>query len=373
ALIDGRADIAAASLTMTPERQKQVDFSLPVYRRVSEVVVTGPQSPTLTNIDDLSGKEVFVRKSSSYWEHLEQLNQRFKQAGKPPVKLKASPENLENDDLLEMLNAGLFGITVVDDYVADLWQKILKDIRVHKEIAISTGGDIGWMFRKNSPKLKTEADAFVKTHGQGTLFGNTVIRRYVGNTQFVKNATSSEEIQKFQKVVELFRRYGGQYDMDHLLMIAQGYQESRLDNNVKSQGGALGVMQVMPTTGKDVKVGDVSQLEPNIHAGVKYMRFMIDQHFAKEPMDRLNKGLFAFAAYNAGPARIQQLRKEAASRGLNPNVWFNNVEVVAAERIGAETVTYVSNIFKYYIAYKLVTEEEEERRKAREALRKGLQ
>ena len=126
-------------------------------------------------------------------------------------------------------------------------------------------------------------------------------------------------------------------------------------------------MQVMPATGKELKVGDIKQEEPNIHAGVKYMRFMIDQYFANEPMDRLNKALFAFAAYNAGPGRVRSLRKEAAKRGLDPNVWFNNVEVVASEKIGRETVTYVSNIYKYYIAYKLITEDAEERRKAREA------
>ena len=226
ALLDGRGDIAAAALTITPERQKLVDFSLPVIRRVSEVVVTGPQSPSLTTVDDLSGKEVFVRKSSSYWEHLERLNERFKQAGKPPVRLKPAPENLENDDLLEMLNAGLFGIAIVDDFEAALWQKVFTDIRVHKEISISTGGDIAWMFRKNSPKLQAAVDPFIKTHGQGTLFGNTVIRRYVGSTQFVKNAASSEEIKKFRQVMDLFRRYGSQYNMDYLLMVAQGYQEA---------------------------------------------------------------------------------------------------------------------------------------------------
>jgi membrane-bound lytic murein transglycosylase MltF len=149
-----------------------------------------------------------------------------------------------------------------------------------------------------------------------------------------------------------------------LLMMAQGYQESRLDQGAKSQVGAVGVMQVMPATAKDLKVGDISQVEPNIHAGVKYMRFMIDQYFAKEPMTPINKGLFAFASYNAGPARIRQLRQEAARRGLDPNVWFNHVEVVAAERIGSETVTYVSNIYKYYIAYRMVSEDRD-RQKAR--------
>jgi membrane-bound lytic murein transglycosylase MltF len=147
-----------------------------------------------------------------------------------------------------------------------------------------------------------------------------------------------------------------------MLMAAQGYQESRLDQNARSHVGAIGVMQVMPQTGKELKVGDITLVDPNIHAGVKYIRFVIDQYFAKEPMTDLDKGLFAFAAYNAGPGRIRQFRREAAARGLDANVWFNNVERIAAERIGRETVTYVSNIYKYYVAYLLVQGEYLERR-----------
>ena len=148
-------------------------------------------------------------------------------------------------------------------------------------------------------------------------------------------------------------------------MAAQGYQESTLDQNAKSPVGAIGVMQVMPATGKELKVGDITQIEPNIHAGVKYMRFMMDKYYEDEPMDPLNKGLMTFASYNAGPGRIRQLRREAAKRGLDPNVWFGNVEHVASERIGRETVTYVSNIYKYYVAYKLVSEQTQARAAAR--------
>jgi membrane-bound lytic murein transglycosylase MltF len=96
---------------------------------------------------------------------------------------------------------------------------------------------------------------------------------------------------------------------------------------------------------------------------VKYIRYMMDQYYKDEPMDRLNKGLFTLASYNAGPARVRQLRKIAQARGLDPNVWFGNVEQIASERIGRETVTYVSNIYKYFIAYQLV-EEERARREA---------
>ena len=144
-------------------------------------------------------------------------------------------------------------------------------------------------------------------------------------------------------------------------MAAQGYQESRLDHGARSRVGAIGVMQVMPRTGKELAVGDITQLEPNIHAGIKYIRFMMDTYFANEPMDELNKALMTFAAYNAGPGRLRQLRKEAAARGLNPNVWFGHVERIASERIGRETVQYVSNIYKYYVAYRLVRERADER------------
>jgi membrane-bound lytic murein transglycosylase MltF len=169
-------------------------------------------------------------------------------------------------------------------------------------------------------------------------------------------------MQRFQQTVDFFRKYADKYELDYLLMMAQGFQESGLDQSAKSHVGAIGVMQVMPATAKDLKVGDVKQLENNVHAGVKYIRFMIDQYFKDEQMDRLNRGLFAFAAYNAGPGRVRQLRKEAQTRGLNPNIWFNNVERIASERIGRETVTYVSNIYKYYIAYRLAVEEMEQRR-----------
>jgi membrane-bound lytic murein transglycosylase MltF len=150
--------------------------------------------------------------------------------------------------------------------------------------------------------------------------------------------------------------------------MAQGYQESRLDQNVTSPVGAIGIMQVMPKTGAELATGDIRQLEPNIHAGVKYIRFMVDHYFADEPMTPVDKILFAFASYNAGPARVARLRKEAAERRLDPNKWFNHVELVAADRIGAETPTYVGNIYKYYIAYKLVAEREAAREAARAAL-----
>ena len=356
ALTEGKVDLLAATLTVTPERQKVVDFTNPTRTNVKEIVVTGPGAPAMATIDDLSGKEVFVRKSSSYYESLVALNDQLEAKGKPPVVIKPAPENLEDDDILEMINAGLVQATVVDDYVAGFWKQVFPNLVMHPDLAVRTGGNIAVAIRKGSPKLKAAANEWLKKGGEKTAFANILQKRYLQSTNYVNNAASEAERKKLIQLIQLFRKYAGQYGVDPLLMAAQGYQESRLDQNVKSHVGAIGVMQLMPATGAEQKVGDITQLEPNIHAGIKYMRFMINQYYKDEPMTPLNKALMTFASYNAGPGRIRQLRREAEKRGLDKNVWFGNVERVASEKIGRETVTYVSNIYKYYVAYTLVVE-----------------
>ena len=369
-LREGKGDLAMANLTITPQRLKEVDFSAPSTKNVSEIVITGPASKPVADKWALSGQEVYVRKSSSFYESLEKLNADLASQKKPPVRIRLAPETLEAEDLLEMVNAGLVKATVVDSPIAEFWKQVFPKIVLNSGAAIRTGGELGWMFRKNSPKLKMAVNKFLARYPEGSKTRNMLLQKYLKSAKYAKDATSQSEMAKFEKTVDFFRKYGGQYDMDYLLMMAQGYQESRLDHNAKSKAGAIGIMQVMPATGKELNVGDIRQVEPNIQAGVKYIRFMVDQYYKNEPMDELNKGLFAFAAYNAGPARIAQFRKLAAKRKLNPNVWFNNVELIAAEKIGRETVTYVSNIYKYYLAYQLIVEEEKERRGAVEQMKK---
>jgi membrane-bound lytic murein transglycosylase MltF len=362
ALVEGKGDIVMADLTVTPERAKTVDFVDSWISGVDEIVVTGPKGPAITSVDDLSGKEVFVRQSSSYYESLQKLNERFKSEGKTPVTLTPAPEELEDEDLLEMANAGLVEILVVDNHKAWFWQRVWPGLKIYPSVTLRTGGEIAWAIRKDSPQLKAAVNKFLQTNGRNSLSARMIFRRYLLNTQYVKGASADQARKRFAAVVAMFRKYGEKYSMDWMLMAAQGYQESRLDQNAKSHVGAVGVMQVMPATGKELNVGDIKLIEPNIHAGVKYIRNMVDRYYAKEPMDDVNKMLFAFAAYNAGPARVRQLRAEAKTQGLDPNVWFNNVERVASARIGRETVTYVSNIYKYYVTYLLIQGEYLQRR-----------
>jgi membrane-bound lytic murein transglycosylase MltF len=366
----GKVDLVVAQLTVTPERQQLTDFTNPTRRNVSEVLVTGPGAPAVTALGDLSGKEVLVRKTSSYFESLMALNRTLEAQGKPPVDVQPASESLEDDDLLEMVNAGLIPATIVDDYLAEYWKTVFTDMTVHSSVTVRTGGDLAVAIRKQSPQLAAELNGFIAKNGLDSAIGRILNKRYLESTRFVRNAASDAERKKFLAMVNLFQKYGDRYKFDYLLMAAQGYQESRLDQDAKSHVGAVGVMQLMPATGKEQKVGDITQLEPNIHAGVKYMRFVRDEFFEDQPMDDLNKGLFTFASYNAGPGRIRQLRREAEKRGLNPNVWFGNVERIASERIGRETVTYVSNIYKYYVAYRLISEERDRRDAAKASLKK---
>jgi membrane-bound lytic murein transglycosylase MltF len=369
ALLEGRVDLVSAQVTVRPALEKVVAFSNPTRTNVSEVLVTGPGSPAIDSVEDMAGKEVFVRSRSAHQESLVALNETFKAKGRTPIVIRTAPDDLEDDDLLEMVNAGLIPAMIADDFLAKFWKQVFTDITVHEDIAVRTGGSLAVAVRKGSPKLLAALNTFMGNYGLGTAFGNQIERKYLVSTKYVTNATSAAERQKFQALVRFFQKYGEQYDLDYLLMAAQGYQESRLDQDAKSQVGAIGVMQVMPATGKELEVGDITKTEANIHAGVKYFRFMVDRYYKDEPMTDLNRGLFTFASYNAGPARVRQLRREAEKQGLDPNVWFGNVERIASERIGRETVTYVANIYKYYIAYQLLNEQRHRRDAAKAAVK----
>jgi membrane-bound lytic murein transglycosylase MltF len=356
-LVAGKGDLAVGNLTITEERLAQVDFSDPLGTGVDEILVTQAGDDNLNSIFDLAGKEIHARKSSSYYASLLKLNETLKSLNKKEVKIVEADDNLEDEDLLEMLNAGLIGFMVIDSHKGEFWAQIFNNIQLHPEIKFRTEGKIGWAMRKNSPKLMAAVNEFVKDHKQGTLMGNILLKRYLQDTDYITNSIYNEHMQRFNLTVRFFKKYGEMYDFDHLMLAALAYQESKLDQNLKSQAGAVGVMQILPSTAKDKNVGipDIYELDPNIHAGTKYLHFMADNYFSKDPeLDQLNRALFSFASYNAGPAKVAKMRAEAKEMGLDPNQWFGNVEVVAAKRIGRETVQYVSNILKYYVAYKLL-------------------
>jgi membrane-bound lytic murein transglycosylase MltF len=356
-LVAGRGDIAAAGLTITPERQKRVAFTTPYVQDVSEVVVTHKSDSSIRSTDDLSGRIVYVLSGSSYVQHLTELSEKFKKQGRPPVYVVESDPYLATEDILELVNAGIVDLTVADDHIARLWANVLPDITVHESISVNASGNIAWAVRKNNPELLANLNDFIHNHRKGTELGNVLFKRYYENTHWIQNPLSESSRLKLEKYYALFQKYAGEYNFDWLLIAALAFQESRLNPKKKSRRGAVGIMQIKPSTAKDknVRIKDINKTENNVHAGVKYLAFLRDRYFASPDIEDGSRVHFSLAAYNAGPAKVREMRAKTKEMGLDPNVWFRNVERAAQQMVGSETTRYVANIYKYYLAYTLLS------------------
>jgi membrane-bound lytic murein transglycosylase MltF len=359
ALRDGVGDVIAFGVIVTPEREKEVLFTAPIDSHVKQVLVTGPKSPAITSLEDLSGKEVYVNPLTDYYQNWQRVSESFQKARKAPILLKSADPNLTDEDLLQMVGAGLLPATVTINIRAEFWTKVFPRLTLHPHIVLAKEQQLAWATRKDSPELIQLLDDFVRDRQLGTVFGNIMLKRYLQNTNWVKDATSSEDLKKFRTYIEYFKKYGAEYNFDYLMLVAQGYEESGLDQSRRNPSGAVGIMQVIPgfAAAPPISIPNVEIAEANINAGAKMMRNIADTYLNDDKLDALNKPLMTFASYNAGPSRIAELRKKAASEGLDPNQWFGNVELVVAQDVGQQTVQYVSNIYKYYVAYRLVVEQ----------------
>jgi len=363
---DGLGDIAAGNLTATDERRKIVDFVAPTDQGpMKELLVTGPSAPPVATLDDLSGKTLHLRKSTSSTESVQALNRRLASIGRAPVNVVELPAALEDEDVLEMLNAGLIGMTVVDDWKAQMWKQVLPKTTVRADLVLRSDAYPGWAVRKGSPKLVALVTEFHKS-AMRLQDREARVAEYYRHIKQINNNTKGASLKRFETTVKLFEKYGARYRFDPLMLAAQGFQESKLRQDAVSHMGAIGVMQIMPPTGKELAVGDITQIEPNIHAGAKYMNRLMTRYFPDAKFSETDRSLFAFACYNAGPGNISKMRRIAVTKGLDQDQWFNNVELITASRIGIETTTYVRNIYKYYVAYKLVEAAQESARKAKE-------
>jgi membrane-bound lytic murein transglycosylase MltF len=355
ALLNGHADLVAGDLTITPERADLVDFARPMLKDIDEIIVTGPGAPPVDTLDDLAGEEIVVRESSSYYEHLQFLVTGFESRGLEPPDIHLADEILEAEDLLEMVNGGMIDITVMDDYKAEFWATVFPNIVLRDDLILNKGGSIAWAMRKDSPQFAAKISDFLRKYGKGTLVGNDTYNRYLSSAVHVRCSHTRRALREMQGRTSVFRKYGEKFDFDWLMLVAQAFQESGLQQDRRSPAGAIGIMQIKPSTAADKNVGidDITTINGNVHAGARYMRFIADRYFADDDINDLNRWLFSLAAYNAGPAKINRYRAEAADNGYDPNRWFDNVEIIAARRIGSETVTYVSNVFKYYVGYQI--------------------
>lgn len=361
-LLKGQADVAAGILSVTESRARQVAFSDPIYPKVAPVFVTGPGTTAMTgaiaSIDDLASIPIHLQPSSSFYEEAIKANAARVAAGKAPLEIVEADEDLHIEDILDLVATGVIPATLAEAPVAAFFARVFEDLTVHDSLPLVEGHEIAWAFRKSSPQLAKAVNGYIKTAKKGTLIGNMLLRRYTQDTETIENALAPQEQERFEELVGLFQTYAGRYDFDWIMIGAQGFQESRLDQTARSAAGAVGIMQILPTTARDpnVNLPDIHETETNIHAGVRYLRFLRDRYFSDADLTELDRVLFSFAAYNAGPANIRKARRQAARMKLDPDIWFDNVEIAAARTISREPVVYVRNIFKYYVAYKLLVE-----------------
>jgi membrane-bound lytic murein transglycosylase MltF len=287
-LTEGIGDLIGYPVAMTPEREQQVAFSVPLETGVKQILVTGKGFGPVASLQDLSGKKVFVNPVATYYGNLEKVNDSLRKQGKPPILIENADKNLLDEDLMEMVNAGILPATVTITQRAQLWASVFHNITPRPDIVIANQEDLAWAVRKNNPKFKELVDQFVSTHAAGTSFGNTLMRRYLESNQWITNPTDEEQIKKFNELANFFKTYSSQYGFDYLMVIAQGYQESQLNQAARSPGGAVGVMQVKPSTAAapPISIPDIGTAENNIHAGVKLLNSIATKYFSDPKIDR---------------------------------------------------------------------------------------
>lgn len=350
----GLGDLAVANLTITKQREKHVSFSAPMLTDIKEFIVTSKQRSEFTNIEQLSGEEIWVRPSSSYFESIQKINKHLSISEMAPIQVNFLEETIQDLDVIEMINQGFISATILDSHKTDLWLNIMDNIKIHQQLPLRESGKIGWAFRLNSPELEKIVNSFLRTAKSGTLLGNVLHQKYIEKTKWLDRLLNPNSITRVENLSSLFEKYSMQYEFDWLMISAQAFQESGLDNRKVSHKGAIGIMQVLPSTAKDpyIDIHDISKLENNIHAGVKYMRFIKDRYFSKDNISYDNQVYLSLASYNAGPAKIRKMRQLAKKQGYNPNIWFKNVEVITRKNVGTEPIKYVANINRYYVIYK---------------------
>lgn len=351
AVSEGRADIADANITITARRAESVAFSDPIFDEISELVITGPAADGASTFDALVQHAIHAASLSSHLESLEELNSQRAEAGDPEIPIVESDPLLRDHDLLDLVDQGIVPAMVMDSHRADVWKDFFPNITVHDDLAVRTGGQIAWAMRQDAPDLLAAANAFIETAKRGTLLGNVLIKRYHSDPEIITGLASPELDPDKVAIVAGLTKEAEAYDFDWRMIVSQAYQESKLDPSLRSEKGAVGVMQILPSTAADpnVAIDDIHLTENNIRAGVKYLAFLRDRYVVEPGISPLDKSLLALAAYNAGPANLTKARTRAEELGFDPDVWFGNVEIAMEERIGSEPTRYVRNIFRYSV------------------------
>lgn len=355
-LSEGKGDVVAAAMTITKERRAQAVFTLP-YNEVDELVVVRAEEDSIASLQDLAGRTVHVRQSSSFYSTLMALADSIE-----GLQIAALPDSLETEDILAGVEEGRYDITLCDSNLLDVELAYGRQLKVAFSIKPTS---LGWAVREDNPALLAALDHYVKEE-KGGLFFNMMKKRYFKNKRTIAKAKDSLRVDlsgRLSPYDELVKKYARQYGQDWRLITAQMYQESKFDPQATSWVGARGLMQIMPVTGHELGFTDLHDPEENIHAGVKYMSQLVNRFDPNIPIEERTR--LALAAYNVGYGHVLDARRLARENGWNPDRWFGHVEQAMRllakpayherARYGfcrcGQPVHYVGNIQNFYDAY----------------------
>lgn len=372
ALLAGHGDVIASSMTVTEARSAQVAFTAPYMTGVREVLVSHAGSEAPASWEDLAGERVHVSAGTSFTPGLEARSAALVARGLEALEVVETGRGLDLEDMLELVHSGALRYTVCDRHLADHWADLLDGIRVHEDLHLNADAQIAWAVRPDAPELKALLDDFAARNRKGTLIGNVLFNRYYRSTRWIANPLRLAETERLTSILEPLQAQAEAFGFEWQLIAAQAYQESGLDPAARSRSGALGLMQLLPSTGADMGATDLLDPEQNLEAGCRYMAWL-REHFVNDPdLDEDVRVDFCLAAYNAGPSRVRRWRQAAVERGLDPDRWFGSVELLALEDVGLQPVHYVGNISKYRTLYSMLLEGETRHTAARQHLESAL-
>ena len=372
ALLAGHGDVIASSMTVTDARAEQVAFTSPYMSGVREVLVSHAGTPAPVSWKDLAGARVHVAAGASFPSGLQARSAALVAEGLPAIEVVETGRELDQEDMLELVHSGALRYTICDDFLVEHWAELLDGLRVHRDLHLDTDARIAWAVRPDAPELKALLDEFIAGHRRGTLIGNVLFNRYYRSTRWIANPLRRMETERLTSILGPLKEHADAFGFDWELIAAQAYQESGLDPRAQSRSGALGLMQLLPSTGKDMGSKDLLDPEDNLRAGCRYMAWLRKHHVNDPDLDEEVRVDFCLAAYNAGPTRVRRWREAAVARGLDPDVWFGSVELLALEDVGLQPVQYVGNISKYRTLYTMLLDGETRHAEARAHLEREL-
>lgn len=350
ALQRGEGDLVAPGELLPLGAARQVSRSQAVVGAVQMVLVSRQGSTRYKSFEQLSGRSVALSAGSAAGSALGEINQKLMQAGRAPIAIEWVDPTLAVEDVLEMVQAGVYPATVVEQTIADRWAKVLPKLRVESRLTLGKAADMHWFLRKDASMLHASVDRFLQHYSapdnQDAAFERVYRRLY--RVQYPLDRTGRQRLEKVRSTLQL---HAQQQDIDWLNLAALAFKESTLNPSARGAAGATGLMQVTPATARSMGVTDIGKLDNNVLASAKYLANIRRKYFASPRLNERERMAFVLAAYNLGPQRVQTLRAEARRQGLNPDQWFFQVERVAMSTMGMGVVSYVNAVNKYYLAY----------------------